>query len=1040
MSSHKPQNHKINNTINSIDSEQIAKILEVEKQILSKESSIAATETYIAKRSSFINKIVMVVGFLTILSISLTGALISQNVENKNSQAGISYSCLSTETLSGVNCISDASSYPVYGEGCPTGYITMQSVCAKVTQKTCPDFAEAVNAEAGFCKIGDINNVLLSEVTDVDGRTCNGNGYNFKRYNVGFATNSTQGPIVCASAFSAVFGKANFRFIPQIVIDIQNFSTSQTGSKTVPCLVGYTAINNNTQCSRPATIFGCNAGGEYLGRVNIFGTVAASAETNTQINTVSGNNISTLNTNTTTNISSLSSSSLTSQSNTVQATKNIVQIASSNSNFSTLVTALNKAELVSVFEGSTKFTVLAPTNDAFAKIPAATLNLLLKPENKQSLIKLLKYHVLAGEVNSTQVASLTKATTIEGSDINISILNGEIFINQNSQVLIIDIQATNGIIHAIDDVLLPPDVDLTKLIDPTIASSSSSVSSPSSLSSSSQSQILQTINQLAANNPNLSTLVTALTKADLATLFSGSTKFTVLAPTNDAFAKIPASTLNLLLKPENKDSLTKLLKYHVLTGEVKSTQISGLTQAGTVEGSNINIKVINGSIFINIESLVLTADIQAGNGIIHTIDDVLLPPSLDLTKLIDNSKGESIPRVNPTNLSCKPCPAGQFCPNNSTGATTIKLCVNGGTLNNDKCIAQNKISQTVYTDGCSSEYIKLDQSCAIIEVRTHDLGCTYYYASDNVNVLSVLSDDGVRCSTGGRTDFESTSIVKVSDLQCDGPDSAYYNYNVAYDPLVCGKGNPANKAAFRWSQNSFTKITGLQKLGKNTSVCPATWISLNDNECYQLVSSQEYKAKNDCPFNTYCPEGSTAPIPCPINTTSPSKSTKLSDCVSTPSTGGGVIIISTTTSVSSSSSSVSSSSQSIQVTTTQCVSKPGEYLLKIYAEPVCSSCNAGYYCLGGNNAPIICPVGYYCPPASANPTQCPVGTTTIGLGSKVLDDCKAIAKPAITVVRTGGLQVFIAIFSTLSLIFFGYIYLSSKNTKGGLNQGWSKVK
>jgi uncharacterized surface protein with fasciclin (FAS1) repeats len=886
MSQQTPQTNKNDDAINSFDPKQIANILDVEKQILAKETSIATTESYIAKRSGFMSKIVMAVGFLTILSISLTGALISQNIDNKTSQAGIAYSCLPNETLSGTNCISDASSYPVYGEGCATGYITMQSVCAKVIQQTCANFEEAVNAEVGFCKIGDINNVLLSEVTDVDGRTCNGNGYNFKRYNVGFATNSIEGPVVCASSFSGVFGKANFRFIPQIVTDIQNFTTSQTGSKTVPCLAGYTPINNNTQCSRTATIVGCSTGGEYLGGLNLFGSIKANAQiiTNTQTTNTNGNGVTTSNTNTN--------------------------------------------GTIDVSTGGT-------------------------------------------------IASSSKS----------------------SRSL-------------------------------SVSSSSSLISSSSSLVQVVPAQSGQTITQLAISNPNLSTLVTALTKAELANLFNGSTKYTVLAPTNDAFAKIPAATLNLLLKPENKEVLIKLLKYHVLEGEFKSNQIANFGIARTFEGTNINLEINSGNIYINTNALVTAADIQASNGVIHNIDDVLLPASVDLNKLIDPNvtNPANVPApVNPNNLSCKPCPASQYCPNNSTGATTVKLCVNGGSLSGDKCIAPNKISQTLYTDGCSSEYIKLDQSCAIIEVRTHDLGCTYYYASDNVNALSVLSEDGVRCSTGGRTDFGTTSIVKVSDLQCDGPDSAYYNYNVAYDPLVCGKGNPANKASFRWSQNSFTKITGLQKLGKSTSVCPATWISLNDTECYQLVSTQEYKAKNDCPVNNYCPEGSTVPTPCPVNTTSPAKSTKLTDCVAPVNNGGGVIIIST---------GVSSAAFSQIAQIAVCASKPGEY----FTNGSCVPCISGYYCPGGNNTPIICPIAYYCPPASSNPTPCPVGTTTVGLGSRVLEDCKATAKPAVTAVRTGGLQVFIAIFSTLSFAFFGYIYLSSKNAKGALNQGWSKVK
>jgi uncharacterized surface protein with fasciclin (FAS1) repeats len=902
MSSQNPQINKNDDAINSFDPKQIANILDVEKQILVKETSIAKVESYIAKRSGFMSKIVMAVGFLTILSISLTGALISQNIDNKNSQAAISYSCLPNETLNGTNCISDASSYPVYGEGCANGYIIMQSVCAKIVQKTCADFPEAVIAETDFCKIGDINNVLLSEVTDVDGRTCNGNGYNFKRYNVGFTTNSNQGPVICASAFSGVFGKANFRFTPQIITDIQNFTTSQTGSKTVPCLPGYLTIRGgDTKCSRPATILGCTSGGEYLGNFNLFGSIKANAQviTNNQTTTTVGNGITTTNTN-------------------------------NNGQITIEVSASSKKGQPYGEDGITP-----PPNNSVSS------QSLLQPVNPISLISI----------------------------------------------------------------------------------SSSSLSN--------ESLALLSISQLATSNPNLSTLATALSKADLVNIFSGSTKYTVLAPTNDAFAKISPKTLELLLKPENKDTLIKLLKYHVLDGEVKSNQIANFGIAKTLEGSNVDIELDNGNIYINTNALVTTADIQASNGVIHTIDDVLLPASVDLDKLLDSTTASSTQApapVNPTNLSCKVCPAGQYCPNNTTGVTTLILCVNGGSLSGDKCIAPNKLSQTTYTDGCSSEYVKLDQSCAIIEVRTHDLSCSYYYASDNENVLAVLSGDGVRCSTGGRTDFENTSIVKVSDLQCDGPGSAYYNYNVAYDPLVCGKGDPINKTDFRWSQKSFTQITGLQKLAKNTFVCPATWISLSDTECYQLVSTQEYRARNDCPANTYCPEGSTVPTPCPANTASPAKSTKLSDCIAT-NNNGGVIIIST--GFASSSSSSSSQAQSVV-----CTSKPGEY----FTNGVCVPCVAGYYCLGGNNAPIICPIAYYCPLASTNPTPCPVGTTTLTLGSRILEDCKAIAKPAITVVRTGGLQVFITIFSTLSLFFFGYIYLSSKNAKGQLNQGWSKIK
>jgi uncharacterized surface protein with fasciclin (FAS1) repeats len=143
---------------------------------------------------------------------------------------------------------------------------------------------------------------------------------------------------------------------------------------------------------------------------------------------------------------------------------NIAQTATSNANLSTLVTALVKAELVGVLAGDAKYTVLAPTNDAFAKIPAVTLKALLLPENKESLVKILKYHVIAGEAKAAQVINLTEATTLEGSKVKIAVTDGKVILNGKSNVTATDILATNGVVHTIDTVLLPADVDVSKLV------------------------------------------------------------------------------------------------------------------------------------------------------------------------------------------------------------------------------------------------------------------------------------------------------------------------------------------------------------------------------------------------------------------------------------------------------------------------------------------------------------------------------------------------------------------------------------------------
>ena len=120
------------------------------------------------------------------------------------------------------------------------------------------------------------------------------------------------------------------------------------------------------------------------------------------------------------------------------------------------------------------------------------------------------------------------------------------------------------------------------------------------------------------------TLAKALTAAGLVETLKGAGPFTVLAPTDAAFAKIPAKDLEALLA--DKAALTKVLTYHVIAGNVPSTQVSTMTEAATVEGSKIMIKVVDGKVVINGNSTVTTADVAASNGVIHVIDTVLMPP------------------------------------------------------------------------------------------------------------------------------------------------------------------------------------------------------------------------------------------------------------------------------------------------------------------------------------------------------------------------------------------------------------------------------
>lgn len=132
----------------------------------------------------------------------------------------------------------------------------------------------------------------------------------------------------------------------------------------------------------------------------------------------------------------------------------IVEIAAGNDDFSTLVAALTAAGLVDVLSGEGPFTVFAPTNAAFAKLPAGTVETLLKPENKDQLVAVLTYHVVAGKVMAAQVVELDSATTVQGEAVSIVVSTSGVMVN-NANVVTTDIEATNGVIHVIDTVILP---------------------------------------------------------------------------------------------------------------------------------------------------------------------------------------------------------------------------------------------------------------------------------------------------------------------------------------------------------------------------------------------------------------------------------------------------------------------------------------------------------------------------------------------------------------------------------------------------------
>ena len=130
--------------------------------------------------------------------------------------------------------------------------------------------------------------------------------------------------------------------------------------------------------------------------------------------------------------------------------------------------------------------------------------------------------------------------------------------------------------------------------------------------------------EIAAGNPDFSTLVAALQAADLVDVLSGDGPFTVFAPTNEAFAQLPPGTVEMLLLPENKGKLTAILTYHVVAGKVMAADVVTLIEAKSVEGNTIAVSVADGAVMVDGATVVAT-DIEASNGVIHVIDAVIMP-------------------------------------------------------------------------------------------------------------------------------------------------------------------------------------------------------------------------------------------------------------------------------------------------------------------------------------------------------------------------------------------------------------------------------
>lgn len=269
------------------------------------------------------------------------------------------------------------------------------------------------------------------------------------------------------------------------------------------------------------------------------------------------------------------------------------EIVEGSSAHETLEVAIGAAALNGVLSTDGPFTLFAPTDDAFAELPAGTIDQLLA--NTAALEEVLLYHTLIGaEATSGDLERGQTVETLVGDAFVEITADGQIFID-NAEVTMADIDADNGVVHVIDAVLLPA---------------------------------RETVVDVVITSPDHTTLESAITLAKLSGALSGDGPFTLFAPTDDAFANLDPATLQAALD-DPEGLLTTVLTYHVVDGAVTSDMLStGLVP--TLQGESLDVVVDNATVTVN-GATVIQPNLEVDNGVVHVVDGVLLPPSITST-------------------------------------------------------------------------------------------------------------------------------------------------------------------------------------------------------------------------------------------------------------------------------------------------------------------------------------------------------------------------------------------------------------------------
>ena len=304
----------------------------------------------------------------------------------------------------------------------------------------------------------------------------------------------------------------------------------------------------------------------------------------------------------------------------------VLDLAVEAGQFSTLIAAIDAAGLAPTLQGAGPFTVFAPTDAAFASaFEALGISAEELLADTDTLTQILTYHVAPQAANSQLVATLDgqEVETVNGQGVMISVADGgQIMINE-ADVVSADLEADNGIVHVINEVLLPPDVAAMFAEEQAAATTTTMPDEPT---------IAEIVADAAgADDAQFTILLAALAQAELVeALNNPDDELTVFAPTDEAFAAALEAlgiTAEELLASEN---LASILLYHVAPGAFDAATVVGAAPIAALEtlnpdGATLSIEVVDGTVVINGSSTVTTADVFASNGVIHVIDAVLLP-------------------------------------------------------------------------------------------------------------------------------------------------------------------------------------------------------------------------------------------------------------------------------------------------------------------------------------------------------------------------------------------------------------------------------